>query len=109
MCEGAAAATHLVATNANNRTFAITGQHFNLNVISISDGIYILIKNRPDRPIEVPFKNYLSFTQSASSMNYNVPFNVASQSIDRLWVVVRPGKFNSNDARQDWWRLLMAD
>lgn len=38
-------------------------------------------------PIEVPFKNYFAFTGAAQPNQ--LAFNVASQSIDRLWGLMR--------------------
>ena len=110
ICQGvpgaAAADTGLIDYSEqapNKRTFTIDQQHFNLNVISISDGIYDNMIDQmlaSGRPIEVPFKNYLSYTETGTSMTRNMPFNVASQSIDRLWAVIRAGQYNSAQARK---------
>ena len=47
-------------------------------------------------PIEIPFKNYFSFTGDIA--NGSVPFNVASQSLDRLWGMNRAATHNTADA-----------
>ena len=80
------------------RNFAITQQHFSVDVISISDGIYDSMIDSmlaSGKPIEVPFKNYLSYTHTTGSMNVNMPFSISSQSIDRLWAIARDSLYNA--------------
>ena len=81
------------------RTYQIKNQHFSMDVVSISDGIYdAMIDQRlaSGAPIEVPFKNYFSFqTSNATDMTHNFNFHVASQSVDRLWVVPRAASANT--------------
>ena len=80
------------------RNFAITQQHFSVDVISISDGIYDSMIDSmlaSGKPIEVPFKNYLSYTHTTGSMNVNMPFSISSQSIDRLWAIARDSTYNA--------------
>ena len=80
------------------RNFAITQQHFSVDVISISDGIYDSMIDSmlaSGKPIEVPFKNYLSYTHTTGSMNVNMPFSISSQSIDRLWAIARNSLYNA--------------
>ena len=58
--------------------------------MSISDGIYDAMVDQmlaSGAPIEIPFKNYFSFTGGAD--HDMLAFNVASQSIDRLWGTMR--------------------
>jgi hypothetical protein len=72
----------------NNRTYTISSQAFSIDTISISDGIYDSMVDSmlaSGRPIEIPFKNYFSYTNLAANMGQTTLFNVASQSIDRLW------------------------
>ena len=75
------------------RGYDIPEQYFTMDVISIGDGIYdSMIDQRlaSGAPIEVPFKNYFSFTNTnAATMAQQLNFNVASQSIDRLWATAR--------------------
>ena len=75
-----------------NRAFTIDQQHFSVDVVSISDGVYDAMVDQmlaSGAPIEIPFKNYFSFTSNHDSMEQTTAFNVASQSIDRLWAVAR--------------------
>ena len=45
--------------------------------------------------MEIPFKNYFSY--SGDLANGAVPFNVASQSIDRMWGLTRLDDYVTND------------
>jgi hypothetical protein len=80
-------------SHANNvRNFTINEQHFSVDVVSISDGVYDAMVDQmlaSGAPIEIPFKNYFSFTSNHDSMEQTTAFNVASQSIDRMWAVAR--------------------
>ena len=76
----------------NNRTYAISSQAFSIDVVSIADGIYDAMVDQmlaSGRPIEIPFKNYFTFTSLQNNMGQTTSFNVASQSIDRLWGTAR--------------------
>ena len=80
------------------RAFTVSEQHFSVDVISISDGIYDSMIDSmlaSGKPIEVPFKNYLSYTHQAGTMNVNMPFSISSQSIDRLWAIARNSTYNA--------------
>jgi hypothetical protein len=82
----------------NAKCSDITQQHFSVDVISISDGIYDSMIDSmlaSGKPIEVPFKNYLSYTHTTGSMNVNMPFSISSQSIDRLWAIARNSNYNA--------------
>jgi hypothetical protein len=76
------------------RGYSLDEQYFSMDVISISDGIYdAMVDQRlaSGAPIEIPFKNYFSFmgAGSGATMTQKLAFNVASQSIDRLWCTAR--------------------
>ena len=75
------------------RKYALANMNFSIDVISISDGIYDSMVDQmlaSGRPIEVPFKNYFSYVNNnTTGMSDMVLFNVASQSIDRLWCTGR--------------------
>jgi hypothetical protein len=93
---GVALAAPLAPTK---REFSILQQHFSIDVISISDGIYDSMIDSmlaSGKPIEVPFKNYLSYTHTQGDMNINMPFSVSSQSIDRIWAIARDAAYNSS-------------
>ena len=63
----------------------------------IGDGLCDAMVNQmlaSGAPIEVPFKNYFSFTSQNASMDQSTSFAVASQSIDRLWAIARPQDYN---------------
>eukprot|EP01050_Picozoa_sp_SAG11_P019558 SAG11_NODE_3135_length_2662_cov_11.875927_2_plen_458_part_00 len=73
---------------ATVRTYAVSKQAFSIDVISIGDGIYDSMVDQmlaSGRPIEIPFKNYFCYTSLQANMGQTTSFNVASQSIDRLW------------------------
>ena len=79
---------------AVHRGYSLDEQYFSMDVISISDGIYdAMVDQRlaSGAPIEIPFKNYFSFmgAGSGATMTQKLAFNVASQSIDRLWATAR--------------------
>ena len=85
------------------RAYEIEEQHFSMDVISISDGIYdAMIDQRlaSGAPIEIPFKNYFSFTGAGAgtTMAQKLLFNVASQSIDRLWATARHSTYKDATA-----------
>ena len=70
--------------------YTLKNQFFSVDVVSISDGIYDAMVDQmlaSGAPIEIPFKNYFSFTGLAASQALSL--NVASQSIDRLWGVMQ--------------------
>eukprot|EP01050_Picozoa_sp_SAG11_P027530 SAG11_NODE_7011_length_1208_cov_95.322813_1_plen_395_part_10 len=81
---------------ATERSYTVSDQNFSVDVISIGDGIYDSMVDQmlaSGRPIEVPFKNYFSYTSLQANSGDQMNFNVASQSIDRLWATAR-----ANDA-----------
>ena len=70
--------------------FTLSSQYFSIDVVSISDGIYDAMVDQmlaSGAPIEIPFKNYFAFQGSGGTGQ--LAFNVASQSIDRLWGLSR--------------------
>ena len=79
--------------DAAERKYKLSNMNFSLDVISISDGIYDSMVDQmlaSGRPIEVPFKNYFSYVNTnTTGLDDMVLFNVASQSIDRLWCTSR--------------------
>ena len=90
------------AFTGDNRTYAVSAQAFSVDVISISDGIYDSMVDQmlaSGRPIEVPFKNYFCYTNLVANMGQTTLFNVASQSIDRLWGTARLQTYNAAASR----------
>ena len=86
------------AAAAPTREYALSNMHFSVDVVTIADGIYDAMVDQmlaSGAPIEVPFKNYFSYQTLQQSMTQTTPFNVASQSIDRLWAVARPQDYNA--------------
>ena len=80
------------------RSYVVSDQAFSMDVVSIGDGFYDSMVDQmlaSGAPIEIPFKNYFSFNGNLG--NREVPFTVASQSIDRLWAVIRSNAFADND------------
>lgn len=78
------------AIGLTTRTYTVDNQYFSIDVVSISDGIYDAMVDQmlaSGAPIEVPFKNYFAFTGAAQPGQ--LAFNVASQSVDRLWGLMR--------------------
>ena len=85
-----------VDSNALHHT--VSDQAFSIDVISISDGIYDAMVDQMlafGRPIEIPFKNYFTYTNLVNNFDQTTSFNVASQSIDRLWATSRLQTFAS--------------
>ena len=90
-------------TAGATNTYQLTEQHFSIDVVSISDGVYDAMVDQmlaSGAPIEIPFKNYFSFTSQQANMSQTTAFNVASQSIDRLWAVPRAATYNDRDAER---------
>ena len=90
-------------TATNTNTYQLTEQHFSIDVVSISDGVYDAMVDQmlaSGAPIEIPFKNYFSFTSQQDNMSQTTAFNVASQSIGRLWAVPRAATYNDRDAER---------
>eukprot|EP01050_Picozoa_sp_SAG11_P015337 SAG11_NODE_1978_length_3972_cov_45.154144_4_plen_436_part_00 len=88
----------------NNRTYAVSDQAFSIDVISIGDGIYDSMVDQmlaSGRPIEIPFKNYFCYTNLVANMGQTTLFNVASQSIDRLWGTARLQTYSSGNLDQE--------
>ena len=76
----------------SSSVFEVDKQHFSVDVVSISDGVYDAMVDQmlaSGAPIEIPFKNYFSFASTQTSMAQTTAFNVASQSIDRMWAIAR--------------------
>ena len=83
-----------------NRTYTVSSQAFSIDTISISDGIYDSMVDSmlaSGRPIEIPFKNYFAYTNLVNNMGQTTLFNVASQSIDRLWGSARLQAYKNAD------------
>ena len=81
--------------NTFARSYVVSDQAFSIDVVSIGDGFYDSMVDQmlaSGAPIEIPFKNYFSFQGNLG--NGQVPFTVASQSIDRLWAVLRDNTFS---------------
>ena len=80
-------------------SYTLSNMHFNCDVVSISDGVSDAMVDQmlaSGAPIEIPFKNYFSFTPGTrASIGGSVAFNVASQSIDRLWATARASGYNT--------------
>lgn len=77
------------------RSYVVSDQAFSMDVVSIGDGFYDSMVDQmlaSGAPIEIPFKNYFSF--NGNLISGEVPFTVASQSIDRLWAVIRANSFS---------------
>eukprot|EP01044_Picomonas_judraskeda_P009070 COSAG03_NODE_1078_length_4875_cov_179.482412_2_plen_195_part_01 len=84
-----------VGANIFARSYVVSDQAFSIDVVSIGDGFYDSMVDQmlaSGAPIEIPFKNYFSFQGNLG--NGQVPFTVASQSIDRLWAVLRDNTFS---------------
>ena len=99
-----AGADIITGTNgAINRAYSIADQHFSIDTVMIGDGLYDAMVNQmlaSGAPIEVPFKNYFSFTSQNAGMDQTTSFAVASQSIDRMWAIARPANY-SDPAQQN--------
>ena len=97
MVGGAAA-----AGKANS--YQLSDQYFSVDVVSIADGVYDAMVDQmlaSGAPIEIPFKNYFSFSSAQNTgMSQTTAFNVASQSIDRLWAVPRATTYNNRDTQR---------
>ena len=97
---------------ALTREYTISDQGFSIDVVSISDGIYDAMVDQmlaSGRPIEIPFKNYFSYTALQPSTGQTLNFNVASQSIDRLWATARSNAAASGYNRAVAPRKAVAD
>ena len=89
-------------TAGASNSYQLSDQYFSVDVVSIADGVYDAMVDQmlaSGAPIEIPFKNYFSFSSSQNTdMSQTTAFNVASQSIDRLWAVPRATTYNNRDA-----------
>ena len=86
-------------------SYQLTDQYFCVDVVSIADGVYDAMVDQmlaSGAPIEIPFKNYFSFSSAQNTdMNQTTAFiNVASQSVDRLWAVPRAATYNAHDTER---------
>ena len=85
-------------------SYQLSDQYFSVDVVSIADGVYDAMVDQmlaSGAPIEIPFKNYFSFSSAQNtSMSQTTAFNVASQSIDRLWAVPRAATYNNRNAER---------
>eukprot|EP01046_Picozoa_sp_COSAG06_P064953 COSAG06_NODE_15738_length_1048_cov_144.984194_1_plen_270_part_10 len=89
---------------ASINSYQLTDQYFCVDVVSIADGVYDAMVDQmlaSGAPIEIPFKNYFSFSSAQNaSMTQTTAFNVASQSVDRLWAVPRAATYNARDTQR---------
>ena len=86
------------AGGAFAKSYTVDQQAFSVDVISIGDGFYDGMVDQmlaSGAPMEIPFKNYFSY--SGDLANGAVPFNVASQSIDRMWGLTRLDDYATNN------------
>jgi len=79
--------------------FTLRKLYFTIETITFSNGVYdsaVDAKLKRDGYLEIPFKNYYSFTSSHDGMNKSTRFSLSSQSIDEImlsnvWEIIRRG------------------
>ena len=72
------------------------GVNVRVSTVNIYDSMLVQML-ASGAPIEIPFKNYFSFTKENANMAQSFNFNVASQSIDRLWATARKSDHAAGD------------
>ena len=76
--------------------FSLSSVYFTLNTLSV-DGVYETLledKIKRDGFLEIPYKNYFT---TFSSHSGSTRFSNSSQSIDRIFAVMRASTYNQND------------
>jgi hypothetical protein len=72
---------------ATGISYLLNNLYFTMDVVGIDDGIYYNLHQTflaKGGTYQIPFKNYLNFTNSSSSIGQSTNFSVSSQSVDRL-------------------------
>ena len=83
---------------AGGAQFSISNFHLVVETIGLADKVYDeMIERRISQAgfIELPFKSYFSFSDTHTG---STRFTVASQSLDRIWVVVRDQAYSTQGA-----------
>jgi hypothetical protein len=76
-------------------TYVMNDIFFSCDVISIDDGIFYRMHSdflNKGGVYSIPFKNYMCFTNSSSSLSQSTNFSISTQSLDRLISFFGPGK-----------------
>jgi len=82
----------------SNGRFTLQKLYFTIETITFSNGVYdsaVDAKLKRDGFLEIPFKNYYSFTSSHDGMNKSTRFSLSSQSIDEIYAVQRLGDYQT--------------
>ena len=77
-----------------NPVYALSQIYATIEVIGMADGLYdsmISAAMSQGGGLELPYKQYVSFQDTTNTMR----FSVATQSLDRVWIVMRESNFNS--------------
>jgi len=83
------------ATGSKCNEFTLSGVYFTLNTLSV-DGVYETLledKIKRDGFLEIPYKNYFT---TFSSHSGSTRFSNSSQSIDKIYAVLRDSSYNTN-------------
>ena len=90
------AATPIDVTAASpNPVYALTNIYATIETIGLADGTYDSMISQMMSQVgylELPFKQYISFQDTTAN---NMRFSIATQSLDRLWLVHRDTDFNT--------------
>ena len=90
------AATPIDVTAASpNPVYALTNIYSTIETIGLADGTYDSMISQMMSQVgylELPFKQYISFQDTTAN---NMRFSIATQSLDRLWLVHRDTDFNT--------------
>ena len=90
------AATPIDVTAASpNPVYELTNIYATIETIGLADGTYDSMISQMMSQVgylELPFKQYISFQDTTAN---NMRFSIATQSLDRLWLVHRDTDFNT--------------
>ena len=78
-----------------NPVYALTNIFATIETIGLADGTYDSMVSQMMSQVgylELPFKQYISFQDTTQN---NMRFSVATQSLDRLWLVTRADGYNT--------------
>lgn len=91
---GKALSTITAVKSSANPIYELTEIYATIETIGLADGTYDSMISQMMSQVgylELPFKQYISFQDTTKN---NMRFSVASQSLDRLWLVHRDASFN---------------
>lgn len=86
--------TNAAATNAS---YSLSDIFFSVDTMSIDDGVFHQMYQKAlasGNILEIPYKNYTSFSSTSSGLNQTTKASISTKSLDRIWAFFVSGTNN---------------